>query len=287
MTGKTLLIVNGGEESRLVLENRLAAEGYYIITKCTGRDAFLAARAKRPDLIITDQVLVDMSGKELADRLREHSKTNGIPVTFWSDLLPKRNVMNDDYSIISEKTGGQTDEMAKLKKAIERLMYASPDNKISKETPNNMASSHNTSVLVIEDEADILRVLEYELKLDGFEVYSAADGPTGLKIARQKVPDVILLDWVMPKMDGLEVLSEIRSNEKTKNIFVFMLTAKSMMDDVSTALANGADDYIPKPFEGQELGNRIMRMLQVLRGQKYNNAGEGKKRTCLSSTKGG
>jgi len=60
MAGKTILIVDGGEDSRLVLENRLAAEGYYIIRECTGRDAFIATRAQQPDLIITDRVLADM-----------------------------------------------------------------------------------------------------------------------------------------------------------------------------------------------------------------------------------
>ena len=81
------------------------------------------------------------------------------------------------------------------------------------------------SVLVIEDETDIRKILEYNLKLEGFVVYSAANGQTGLKIARTKRPDVILLDWIMPKMDGLEVLRKLRHDERTKDMIVFMLTA--------------------------------------------------------------
>ena len=121
------------------------------------------------------------------------------------------------------------------------------------------------SVLVIEDEKDIRKVLECRLKSDGFDVYLAADGPTGLKIADEKKPDVILLDWIMPKMSGLEVLSKLKQDERTKDIIVFMLSAKNMMDDVSTALANGADDYIPKPFDGVELGQRIRSMLSAVK----------------------
>src|SRR4030042_4113528 len=124
------------------------------------------------------------------------------------------------------------------------------------------------SVLIIDDEKDVRRILEYKLKLDGFNVYSASNGQAGLKIATEKKPDVILLDWVMPKMNGLKVLSKIRDDERTKDIIVLMLTAKNMMDDVETALANGADDYIPKPLEGAELGPRIMSILGVLRKQK-------------------
>lgn len=124
------------------------------------------------------------------------------------------------------------------------------------------------AVLIIDDEEDIRRILAYELKLVGFNVYSASNGQAGLKIATEKKPDVILLDWVMPKMNGLEVLSKIRHDERTKDIIVLMLTAKNMMDDVETALANGADDYIPKPLEGGGLGPRIMSILGVLREQK-------------------
>jgi len=135
------------------------------------------------------------------------------------------------------------------------------------------------SVLLIEDEKDIRKVLEYSLKSDGFKVYSAANGSVGLKIASEKRPDVILLDWVMPKMNGLEVLSELRHDERTKDIIVFMLTAKNMMDDVSTALANGANDYIPKPFDGTKLGQRIRSMLRALTEKEkgFDNTRQGEK----------
>lgn len=138
------------------------------------------------------------------------------------------------------------------------------------------------SVLLIEDETDIRKILEYNLKLEGFRVYSAANGPAGLKIACKRRPDVILLDWVMPEMNGLEVLSELRNDERTRGIIVFMLTAKNMLDDVVTALTNGADDYIPKPFEGAELGPRIMSMLKVLRARKGDNACESEELMRLS-----
>jgi len=138
------------------------------------------------------------------------------------------------------------------------------------------------SILVIEDEKDVRKVLEYSLKSDGFDVYSAADGPAGLKIAGEKRPDVILLDWVMPKMDGLEVLSELRQDERTKDIIVFMLTAKNMMDDLETALASGACDYIVKPFDGAELGQRIMSMFRAVKKLKEENVRESKKVVSIS-----
>jgi len=122
--------------------------------------------------------------------------------------------------------------------------------------------SKRIPVLVIEDEEHIRQVLEYNLKLDDFEVYQAADGPTGLKLAREKKPEVILLDWMMPDMDGLTVLSELKYDEQTRHIPVFMLTAKGMMDDVGRALYEGADDYITKPFDPVTLGNVIKLKLE-------------------------
>jgi DNA-binding response OmpR family regulator len=118
------------------------------------------------------------------------------------------------------------------------------------------------SVLVVEDEEHIRRVLEYNLKLDGFKVYLAEDGPTALRLAQEYVPDVILLDWMMPGMDGLAVLAKLRSDNRTENIAVFMLTAKGMMGDVGRALCEGADDYITKPFDPTSLGKTIKKKLK-------------------------
>ena len=118
------------------------------------------------------------------------------------------------------------------------------------------------TVLVVEDEAHIRRVLEYNLKLDGFEVYLAEDGATGLRLAKEKIPDVILLDWLMPEMNGLAVLTELKNDAKTKHIPVFMLTAKGMLNDVTQAFEMGADDYITKPFDPMQLGKTIREKLE-------------------------
>ena len=120
--------------------------------------------------------------------------------------------------------------------------------------------SKKYSVLVVDDEENIRIILAYTLRLNGFEVYLAKDGLTGLELAREKKPDVIVLDWMMPEMDGLEVLSELEKDEGTKEIPVIMLTAKGTMLDVGQALYQGAVDYILKPFEPEEL-------VEIVRGK--------------------
>jgi DNA-binding response OmpR family regulator len=125
------------------------------------------------------------------------------------------------------------------------------------------------SVLIVEDEEYIRRVLEYNLKLDGFEVHQASDGPNAIELAKELRPDVVLLDWMMPEMDGLEVLSRLKQDKMTENIPVFMLTAKGMMADIGRALCEGADDYITKPFDPMQLGKTINKKLEkCIKGEK-------------------
>jgi two-component system phosphate regulon response regulator PhoB len=118
------------------------------------------------------------------------------------------------------------------------------------------------TVLVVEDEPHIRRVLEYNLNLDGFKVELAEDGAAGLKLAHEAHPDVILLDWLMPLMSGLQVLEELKKDVSTEHIPVFMLTAKGMLSDVTQALEIGADDYITKPFNPIQLGKTIREKLE-------------------------
>jgi two-component system phosphate regulon response regulator PhoB len=118
------------------------------------------------------------------------------------------------------------------------------------------------SVLLVEDEEHIRRVLQYNLQLDGFEVHQADNGARALEIAAELMPDLILLDWMMPGMDGLQVLSKLKQDKKTENIPVFMLTGKGMMADVGRALYEGADDYITKPFDPTQLGKTLRKKME-------------------------
>ncbi len=114
-------------------------------------------------------------------------------------------------------------------------------------------------LLIIEDEQQFREMLEFNLSSERFKVYLAGDGPTGLELARRKKPDVILLDWMMDGMDGLEVLSKLKCDKKMKKIPVFMMTAKGKIGDLDRAFDLGVDDYITKPFEVMKLG-RIIRL---------------------------
>ena len=116
-------------------------------------------------------------------------------------------------------------------------------------------------ILVAEDEAYILKMLDFRLKSLGHEILGAVDGGQALEIATREKPDLILLDIMMPVMNGFQVLRRLKSQEETKNIPVIMLTAKSQEKDIVTGLESGAADYVTKPFNFAELIARVNRAL--------------------------
>lgn len=147
-----------------------------------------------------------------------------------------------------------------------KWLYAEKMPKKSKVEKGYMMSKQ-ISALIIEDEENIRNILEYNLKSDGFEVILAEDGPTGLELAREKKPDVILLDWMMPEMDGLEVLSELKKDTQTKNIPAFMLTVENTSCDIGQAIIEGAEGYFTKPFDQTKLGQTLKsRLKKIVKG---------------------
>ena len=116
-------------------------------------------------------------------------------------------------------------------------------------------------VLIVEDEPDVLLLLENRVRGAGHEVMSASDGERGLELALEERPDLVILDWMMPKLDGIEVLERLRADGPGRDIKVLMLTARSQQKDVERAFAAGADDYIVKPFSSRELIERIAALL--------------------------
>jgi two-component system phosphate regulon response regulator PhoB len=112
-------------------------------------------------------------------------------------------------------------------------------------------------VLIIEDERALTDVLSYNLQREGYEVVVAHDGQEGLRKAQMQSPDLILLDLMLPTMDGLEVCRELRAGDRTRNVPILMLTAKAEETDQLVGFSMGADDYVTKPFSVKVLLQRI------------------------------
>lgn len=122
--------------------------------------------------------------------------------------------------------------------------------------------SDKQTILVVDDEQDLLDLIEYNLKKEGFDVIKAEDGKEGIKMARKHSPNLVLLDIMMPKMDGLEAVEVMRGDEDLKHIPIIFLTARGDEKTEVEGLNKGGDDYITKPISTTKLISRIKAVLR-------------------------
>ncbi len=123
----------------------------------------------------------------------------------------------------------------------------------------------STKILIVEDEEALATLLEYNLTKEKYEVTIAGDGEEALLRVDEEAPDVIILDWMLPKVSGIEVCRRIRAKPETRNIPIIMLTARSEEADRIRGLETGADDYLTKPFSTKELIARVRAVLRRIR----------------------
>lgn len=116
-------------------------------------------------------------------------------------------------------------------------------------------------ILIVDDEPNILLSLEFLMKKNGFEVYIARDGEEALNIIQNEIPQMVILDIMMPKVDGYEVCQHIRGHEQLQHIKVIFLTAKTKESDIQKGLEMGADMYVTKPFSTKDLISKVHGLL--------------------------
>ncbi len=125
--------------------------------------------------------------------------------------------------------------------------------------------SRAVRVLVVDDDPVILDLLRINFEIEDFEVLSATDGEEGLARARDEAPDVVLCDIMMPRLDGIELVTRLRDDPRTAHLPVVLLSAKAQKVEVDRGLAAGADDYVTKPFDPLELLARVNAVLAKTR----------------------
>ena len=120
----------------------------------------------------------------------------------------------------------------------------------------------NEKIVIIEDESDILEVIAYNLKREGFEVFESRDGEDGLLEIEKHAPDLVILDLMLPTIDGIELCRKLKTDPVTREVPVIMVTAKGAESDIVLGLGVGADDYVTKPFSPKELVARVKAVLR-------------------------
>jgi len=130
------------------------------------------------------------------------------------------------------------------------------------------AKNDANRILVVDDEEDLLELVRYNLQKDGYRVECVGTGEDALKSARREPPELIVLDIMLPSVDGLEVCRRLKADAKTRDVPIIMLTARSEEGDMISGLERGADDYIAKPFSPRVLGARVRALLRRQDAQK-------------------
>ena len=118
-------------------------------------------------------------------------------------------------------------------------------------------------ILIVDDEPNIVMSLEYIFKKENFEVFIARDGAEAIDIVDNNIPDIIILDIMMPNVDGFQVLKYLKANEDLSNIKVIFLSAKNKVSDIELGLQLGADKYLSKPFSTKKLVNEVKHLLNI------------------------
>jgi two-component system phosphate regulon response regulator PhoB len=127
------------------------------------------------------------------------------------------------------------------------------------------AAATRPYALIVEDEAALVELIRYNLVKEGYEVATATDGEEALLLIEERQPDIVLLDWMLPKLAGIEVARRLRSKAATRNLPIIMLTARAEESDRIRGLDIGADDYMTKPFSMSELTARIRAVMRRIR----------------------
>lgn len=248
--GQTVLVVDDEPSIRRFLRHILEVEGFLVMEARTGEDAVSIARREKPAIVLLDLVLPDIDGFEVLSRLKQHSTTRTIPVIILSIIEDEERCFRlgaSDY----------------LPKPIDRERLVDRVSRLIAAGPARCLNGHG-HVLCVDDDDSVLKAVATILSSHGFEVDIARNGMDALEIAREKQPDLIILDLMMPGMSGHEVLLALKGNSGTAEIPVMILTAAEP-DERIRALQGGAESLMTKPFTEKELAKLVLGALKGTR----------------------
>ena len=249
MAGYKILIIEDEPVHLNVMKAKLEYEGYEILVATDGETGLNMIKSQKPDLVLLDIILPKMNGFEVLDNLKDYSdrppiivvSNSGQPVEV--DKALKFGAI--DYLVKAEFNPG--DVLEKVEKVLGRpqkspeimpVKSSAPAN-AGAERPNNKNSqaSRQAKILIIEDDKFLRDLISQKLRKENFNTLEAVDGEEGLKTAREKSPDIILLDLILPGLDGFEILRVLKGDKNTSQIPVIVLSNLGQKEDMDRALS--------------------------------------------------
>ncbi|WP_321493395.1 response regulator [uncultured Desulfobacter sp.] len=257
----TVMLVDDNDTERNQAALWLTREGVQVMTANSAEQCLDLLESQKPDIMVIDLIMPGMDGFALIKAVRANPETTGIPVLVLTakDLTPQeKKILTMNASTILLKSPECSEQLFEQINTILK-------NAIQPRVPRPVESKPSTGrpvVLIVENNPDNRTTIKAILP-KGLDIKEAVDGRQGLDMARALMPDLILLDMALPKMDGLEVVSALKQDDGTKSIPVVALTAMAMAGDRQRILKGGCDDYIPKPINPEALRKKVRFWLQT------------------------
>jgi len=234
-----------------IYEKKLSGAGFEVKIVTAGTAAKDEALAWRPDLILLDVVLPDMDGFEILEVIKREPDIKDIPIYVFSNLSAKEDIERATglgaTGLLTKSSFTPSQLAEEVKKILgheaSQSLQSLPPVSSSEAVPETKKESNGQKVLIIEDEDIFIEMFGDKLKQEGFEVVSAKNGRWGLKEAEKGGFSCILLDMMMPAMNGYEAIQELRVSENTKNVPIIILSNSALDSEVKKALELGADAY--------------------------------------------
>lgn len=242
--GFNILLADDDPSITGLLQARLEAEGFTVWVADNGRDALALAREKRPDLIVLDRIMPGLDGLEVLKQL----KADG-------DMAALRVIMLTAQRAEQEVTAGI------MAGAIDYIAKPFDPEAVAARIVRLRQIMHK-NIVIADNDPLVLQLLRQKFEQKGMHVRLAEDGLKAWEMIRSSRPDLVILDRMMPGLDGMSVLHKMRSDPQTQAIPVILLTARKAHTDVVEGLKQGAQDYVTKPFIPEELMARCLRLLE-------------------------
>ncbi|HAX61300.1 MAG TPA: hypothetical protein DCX95_01895 [Elusimicrobia bacterium] len=247
---KKILIIDDEINLLELLRVNLETAGFNVITAADGEDGLKMIFDENPDLVILDIYLPGIDGCDLCHKIKNDPRTKHIPVIFLTAATQKEDIRK------AIDAGGDLF----LPKPFDPLKLVEIAEKIL--IPENLNPNNKYRILVIDDEISTAELLEVNLKSAGYKVEAAFDGEKALELIERGKFDLIILDIMIPKIDGYEICRRLRKKDTTMLTPIIVLSAKNKPVDKIAGLKLGADEYVTKPFDVEELITRIDSILK-------------------------
>ncbi len=260
-----ILIIEDEQPLADLLSSKFEKEGYETKNAYDGEDGYKKIKSWKPDLILLDIIMPKMDGYEVMEKMNEENKTTPVII-----------ISNSGQPVEIEKTKklGAVDHLIKTQfsptdvlKKVNNFLEGKEDEEedwgevqVSKTEGKKDYKKLGIKVLLIEDEAFLRKMASKQLAKEGFTVYEAKDGEEGLKIFKEKVPDIVLLDIILPTIDGFQILEKMKNhkNKELTKIPVIMLSNLGQDSDIKKSKEMGANDFMIKAnFTSKEIAEKI------------------------------